>query len=172
MKNLTTDRQDPELGIGVSYLKWGMVMVFELPELDRKATQVAVEVTLEKYRLFKYLLFEDREASITSSTEVRYLGPTNQTSDQTGDIAIYNVNQQKCRKDFCERIERAVCRLPKMERLLIEERYMSDDSEYLTDYNVYCFKFQPPISATRYSKIRWRAFYRLALNLNCAIIKK
>ncbi|WP_267897402.1 hypothetical protein [Peribacillus glennii] len=40
-------------------------MAFELPELDRKATQSAVEAELEKYRLYKYLIFEGREASIT-----------------------------------------------------------------------------------------------------------
>ncbi|MET1177548.1 ArpU family phage packaging/lysis transcriptional regulator [Peribacillus simplex] len=146
-------------------------MSFELPELDRKATQSAVEAELEKYRLYKYLIFEEREASITASSDVRYHGPTNQTGDQTGSIAIYNADQQKYRKDFCERIERAVCRLPKMERFLIEERYMSKDGDYLTDFNVYCHKFQPPISAMTYAKIRWKAFYRLALNLNIAVTK-
>ncbi|MEK4149027.1 ArpU family phage packaging/lysis transcriptional regulator [Robertmurraya sp. FSL W8-0741] len=147
-------------------------MSFELPELDRKATQTKVEEHLEKYRLFKYLTFDEREASITASPEVRYHSPTNETGDQTGSIAIYNADEQLYRKRFCERTEKAVQRLPKMERFLIEERYMSEDSEYLTDYNVYCFKFQPPISATTYSKIRWKAFYRLALNLNIAITKK
>lgn len=146
-------------------------MTFTLPEIDRKATQQAVEEKLEMYRLFKYLSFEEREASITASSEVRYHGPTNQTSDQTADIAIYNSDQQKMRLDFCNRVERAVSRLPKMERYLIEERYMSMDAEYITDHNVYCFKFQPPISAVTYGKIRWKAFYRLALNLNIAVIK-
>lgn len=144
---------------------------FELPELDRKSTQAKVEEHLAKYRLFKYLTFEEREASITASTEERFHGPTNQTGDQTATIAIHNADLQQQRKNFCERIERAVSRLPKMERFLIEERYMGDDSEYLTDYNVYCFKFQPPISAMKYAKIRWKAFYRLALNLNIAVTK-
>ncbi|MCM3456584.1 transcriptional regulator [Heyndrickxia oleronia] len=147
-------------------------MGFELPELDRKATQAKVEEHLEKYRLFKYLSFEEREAHITGSSEVRYHGPTNQTSDQTGAIAIYNADQQAYRKSFCERTERAVKRLPKMERFLIEERYMSEDAEYLTDLNVYCHKFKPPISHVTYGKIRWKAFYRLALNLNIAVTKQ
>jgi ArpU family phage transcriptional regulator len=147
-------------------------MSFELPELDRKATQDAVESALERYRLFKYLTFEEREASITSSSTPRYHGATNQTSDQTGDIAVFNANLQQQRKGYCERIERAVSRLPKMEKFLIEERYMADDAEYLTDFNVYCHKFQPPISAMTYAKIRWKAFYRLALNLNIAVTKE
>lgn len=142
-----------------------------LPEIDRKATQATVEEHLEMYRLFKYLSFEEREASITAGSEARFHGPTNQTSDQTSNIAIYNVDQQRYRKDYCERIERAVARLPKMERFLIEERYMSIDSDYITDVTVYCYKFQPPISAVTYDKIRRKAFYRLALNLNIAIFR-
>ncbi|CRF29094.1 Uncharacterised protein [Mycobacterium tuberculosis] len=58
-----------------------------------------------------------------------------------------------------------------MERFLIEERYMCSDADYLTDYNVYQHKFQPPISENTYAKIRWRAFYKLALSLNIAIVK-
>lgn len=145
-------------------------MSFELPQLDRRATQSAVERELEKYRLFKYLLFEEREAAITGSSEPRYHGPTNKTSDQTGDIAIYNSDQQQYRKSFCERLERAVRHLPKMERFLIEERYMSEDAEYITDIKMYSFIFQPPISEGTYTKIRWKAFYKLALNLNIAAL--
>ncbi|MEF7566393.1 ArpU family phage packaging/lysis transcriptional regulator [Bacillus infantis] len=144
---------------------------FTLPELDRRATQTKVEEHLETYRLYKYLTFQEREASITASSEVRYHGPTNETGDQTGNIAIYNADQQRYRKEFCERVERAVRFLPSKERFLIEERYMSEESEYLTDYQVYCFKFKPAISAMTYAKIRWKAFYRLALNLNIAITK-
>lgn len=146
-------------------------MNFELPELDRKATQAKVEDNLANYRLFKYLEFEEREASVTSSSTPRYHGATNQTSDQTGSIAVHNVDEQHRRRQFCEHIERAVKRLPKMERFLIEERYMSEDAEYLTDFNVYYHKFQPPISDKTYDKIRWKAFYKLALNLNIAVVK-
>lgn len=145
-------------------------MSFELPELDRKATQTAVEAALERYRLFKYLTFEEREASVTASPEVRYHGPTNQTSDQTGSISIYNADQLQYRKNYCERVERAVKRLPKLECFLIEERYMTEDADYLTDFKIYCYTFQPPISERTYAKIRWKAFYKLALNLNIAVL--
>jgi ArpU family phage transcriptional regulator len=146
-------------------------MSFELPELDRKATQAELEKALSKYRLYKYLTFDEREANITASYQERLHGPTNETSDQTAQIALYNADEKQRQKDFCERIERAVRRLPKLERFLIEERYMSEDAEYLTDINVYSFKFQPPISERTYAKIRWKAFYKLALNLNIAIIR-
>lgn len=143
-----------------------------LPELDRKKTQKAVEAALSKYRLYKYLTFEEREASITASYEGREGGRSNQTSDQTGSIAAYNIDSQAERRAYCERVERVVNRLPRMEKFLIQERYMSEDSEYLTDFNVYCHKFQPPISEGTYSKIRWKAFYKLALALDIAVEKE
>ncbi|WP_042403551.1 ArpU family phage packaging/lysis transcriptional regulator [Geomicrobium sp. JCM 19037] len=146
-------------------------MIFELPELDRKQTKTAVQAALEKYRLYKYLSFDEREASITASSEVRYHGPTNETSDQTGDIAAYNADKQRERDQYCERIERAVKRLPSLERFLIEKRYMVNDSEYKTDQAIYNFEFQPPISQGTYQKLRWKAFYKLALNLNIQVEK-
>jgi ArpU family phage transcriptional regulator len=136
-----------------------------LPELDRKATQKSVEGILERYRLYKYLTFEEREASITASYEAREGGRPNTISDQTANIAVYNVDEQDKRRQYCERIERAVNRLPRMERFLIQERYMSEDAEYITDLNIYNFKFQPPINKDTYAKIRWRAFYKLAFRL-------
>ncbi|WP_077301496.1 ArpU family phage packaging/lysis transcriptional regulator [Virgibacillus pantothenticus] len=144
-------------------------MSFELPELDRKATQKAVEAALEKYRIYKYLTYE-REASTTSHIDDIGGGRNNIPGDQTGSIAVHNVSEQERIRKYCERIERSVKRLPKMERFLIEERYMSEEAEYLTDYNVYCFKFQPPVSERTYAKIRWKAFYKLALNLNIAVL--
>ncbi|QJT71681.1 ArpU family transcriptional regulator [Psychrobacillus phage Spoks] len=146
-------------------------MNFELPELDRKVTQAAVERELERYRLFKYLSFEEREVTITSHMDDIGGGTSNITSDQTGNVAVSNAVEQEVRRKYCDRVERAVRRLPPMERFLIETRYLADDAEYLTDMKVYCFKFQPPISATTYDKIRWKAFYKLALDLNIAVIR-
>ncbi|MCC2250511.1 transcriptional regulator [Virgibacillus sp. AGTR] len=145
-------------------------MGFELPELDRKQTQKAVEAALEKYRIYKYLTFE-RESSTTSHIDDVGGGRSNIPGDQTGSIAVHNVSEQERIRKYCDRIERSVRRLPKMERFLIEERYLKEDAEYITDINVYCFKFQPPISAMTYSKLRWKAFYKLALNLNIAVTR-
>lgn len=148
--------------------------LFELPELDRKGTKEAVVDALETYRVSKYLTYEEQEASLTASYSERLHGPTNETSDQTADVAVNNItnkNKQEARKRYCERIERAVKRLPRMERKLIEERYMGDNSEYLTDYAVYNHHFNPPISEGTYGKIRWKAFYKLALSLNIEIVK-
>jgi ArpU family phage transcriptional regulator len=147
-------------------------MDFELPELDRKATQQAVENSLAKYRMFKYLAYEEREATTTPAYVERMHGPTNETSDQTAMIAVHNAEEQRKRRSYCERIEKAVKRLPPMERFLIQERYMVEDADYTTDHKVYSFKFQPPISQGTYTKIRWKAFYKLALGLNIETVRR
>jgi len=146
-------------------------MDFELPELDRKATQRAVESALAKYRLYSFLTAEEKEASITASYDDVGGGRANTISDQTGDIAIKNVDDAAYRKKFCERVIRSVNKMPKMERFLIEERYLSREADYITDAHVYSFKFQPPIAHTTYAKLRWKAFYKLALDLNIAVTK-
>lgn len=67
---------------------------------------------------------------------------------------------------FHKMIERAIERLPTPERFLIEARYLSANSEYLTDYHVYNLKFDPPISAMTYTKIRDAAMIKISLYLN------
>lgn len=140
---------------------------FELPELDRKRTQAAVESALEKYRIFKAITIEDREASTTAGYNERFHGPTNTTSDQTSSIAIHNVDTNAARIKYCEWIEKNVKKLHPKERLLIEERYMKDD--YVYDWMVYQQIFNPPVSPGTYKKIRWKAFYKLALSLNIEV---
>lgn len=134
-----------------------------LPELDRRKTQYAIEAVFEKYRIYKTITFEVREASVTASYTERFHGPTNTTSDQTAKVAIYNVDMPAARKRYCETIESIVDRLGEREQLLVRERYMKQDDVY--DYKVYNHLFDPPVSKDTYMKIRSRAFYKLALVL-------
>lgn len=151
-----------------------MQMQFDigLPDLDGERTKIALEEAFDKYIKCKYLTFEAREVNLTASYTERAHGPTNVTSDSTADIAIYNTDVQVARKAYCEKVERAVARLPRMERFLIERRYMSDDSRYITDERVFAIEFQPPISRPKYVKIRREAFYKLALDLRIAVLKE
>lgn len=144
-------------------------MVFD--HLDKKRTKIAVEAALERYRIYKYLTFEEREASTTASYSDTPRSITNVTSDQTASIAIYNVDEHNKRVTYCERVEQAIERLPHAEKFLIEQRYLCKEADYITDYNVYCFKFDPPISEKTYAKIRWRALAKLALNMNIGVPK-
>lgn len=141
-----------------------------LPELDRKKTQELLEAEFEKYRIFKTVTFEEKESNITSSYTERFHGQTNVTSDQTANVAVYNIDTQAARKAYIERIDRAVARLHPKEQLLIRERYLKQD--YVYDYVIYNQVFNPPISEKTYAKIRWKAFYKLALALNVAVEKK
>lgn len=143
-----------------------------LPDIDKKKTQAAVEGALRKYRMYKFLTFEEHEVHITASYNERFHGPTNVTSDSTAQIAIYNADVQEHRKKYCDRIERIVRRMPRLERFLIEERYMTKEYDYITDYNVYTQVFHPPISEGTYSKIRSRAIYKLAADLNLLVEKR
>ncbi|MGN7359961.1 ArpU family phage packaging/lysis transcriptional regulator [Paenibacillus sp. SAF-054] len=143
-----------------------------LPEIDRKRTQEAVEAILERYRMYKFLTFEEREANTTSSISDIPRSFTGTTSDQTANIAIYNVDTQAKQKSFCERVERVVKRMPRMEGFLIQERYMTIEHDYITDQHVYNHVFQPPISEGKYSKVRWKAFYKLASNFDVLVEKE
>jgi hypothetical protein len=78
------------------------------------------------------------------------------------------LDEPERRRQFCERIERAVNKLPRMEKFLLQERCMYNDANYITDYNVCTQKFQPSISEGTYSKRRWQAFYKLTLALDIA----
>lgn len=142
---------------------------FELPELDRKKTQAAVEAALEKYRIYKYLSFQRREASMTASYSDMPRSNTGVTSDQTGSIATYNVDEPERRRLYCEGLEQAVQQLPRIERAIIELRYMDKESDYVTDQMIYQGKLAEHLddnrlimSFQRFDTIRWRAFTKLA----------
>jgi ArpU family phage transcriptional regulator len=140
---------------------------FQLPELDRKKTQAAVEAAFEKYRVFKTITFDEREAGITAGYNERFHGPTNVTSDQTAQIAVHNVDVPNMRKVYCERLERVVKRLHPKERVIIEARYMKEP--YVLDYVVYNHVCNPPMTDKTYDKYRWKAFYKIALALDIAV---
>ncbi|GIP29659.1 ArpU family transcriptional regulator [Paenibacillus sp. J23TS9] len=134
-----------------------------LPELDRRKTQTAVEALLEKYRIYKTITFEAREASMTASYTERFHGPTNVTSDQTAQIAVHNVDVPATRRAYCEMIESIVERLSEREQLVIRERYLKQDDVF--DYKVYNYILDPPVSKDTYTKVRTKAFYKMALAL-------
>ena len=135
-----------------------------LPKLDRRKTQAAIEGAMEKYRIYKTITFEEREARTTSSYSDNPSGYTGTASDSTARTAIYNVDMPAARAAYCERIERIVERLNDRERLLVSERYMKQDDVF--DYKIYNHIFDPPISKDTYVKVRTGAFYKMALSLS------
>ncbi|WP_078392029.1 ArpU family phage packaging/lysis transcriptional regulator [Shouchella patagoniensis] len=144
--------------------------LLDLPELDKQKTKEEVEEALNKYRMYKYLAFEDRETSTTSSWKETVVSQSG-TTDQTASAAIYNADTKAYQKRYCERVERAVRRLPQYEQFLVERRYMDREADYMTDLKMYTHAFQPPIGHKFYYKLKWKAFYKLALALDLNVTK-
>jgi ArpU family phage transcriptional regulator len=140
-----------------------------LPRLDEKATREAVEAELERALFYKLMDFDEerREAKITASYELRESQRTNQTSDSTANIALYNVQKEKERQDHIYKVERAVSRLNKRQRQLINERYLTEFG--VSDTEVYAGIMG--ISRTTYTFIRNEAFYMLAFILRVYVEK-
>lgn len=140
-----------------------MMLGVELPDLDGKKTRNVVESAFEKYRFYKYVTFNEREASLTPNYELKEGVGSGTVSDQTASIAVYNVDTPEMRKEYCSRIERFVDRLPGRERTLIKERYMVND-ERVTDQHIYnvvllCSDFT-------FRSLRSSAMYKLAFMLH------
>ncbi|PQP89675.1 ArpU family phage packaging/lysis transcriptional regulator [Paenibacillus sp. AR247] len=144
-----------------------MRAIDNLPAAVKKEIRTAMEDYFERYQLYKYTLFQVREARVTASYEDRPYGPTNVISDQTASVAIYNVDEPARRQAFCERLEQAVYRLPHKERFIITERYMKNDLPF--DYVVYNQLMDPPVAEATYTKIKNRAMAMLALALGIQI---
>lgn len=132
-----------------------------IPEIDEDATLSAVIGAFKLYRVRKHCNLEETEPVITTSYEPRFHGNTNATSDPTAKAAISNAYMIEMYK-YCRRIEQEVEKLQPEEKLIIQERYMKD---YVKDYQVYNFHFNPPISPNTYRDIRRRALIKLGHGL-------
>ncbi|WP_240343854.1 ArpU family phage packaging/lysis transcriptional regulator [Paenibacillus sp. SYP-B3998] len=143
-----------------------------LPDLDKWETKKAVEEALETYRMYKFLVFEEKEARITAVySDMPRSSPTNVTSDQTADIATYNVDRPAAMKTYVDRIDGIVSRMKPKEKTLMEKRYLNRDHfEY--DNIAYDLTFDNPISSKTYDKIRWKAIEKLARALGIGVEKE
>ena len=141
-----------------------MQLTFKLPEINRDATRSAVESELEKYQMYLLMDPEEYEPKITSSFKLVPSAPSNQFHSSTEETAIKRLDMEKKRKDFLQRIQRAVNRLAYQERSLIVKRYLSNDDVY--DYEVYN---ELGFSERKYYRIKARAFYKLAFILRIEV---
>ncbi|MEK3736013.1 MULTISPECIES: ArpU family phage packaging/lysis transcriptional regulator [Paenibacillus] len=144
-----------------------MKFIDKLPLSVKQEIKSVVETELEKYRLWKYVMFQEREASVTGSWSETPKGFTGSVSDQTGNIAAYNVDTIVERKAYCGRIEQAVSRLPDIERKIITERYMQRETVF--NFVIFNQLLDPPISNGTYDKRRIHAMTKLSLMLNLKI---
>lgn len=143
-----------------------MQLTFNLPEIDRDLTRLAVESLLGKYQVYLLMDPEEYEPKITSSFKLVSVAPSNQFHSTTEETAIKSVDMERKRRDLLKRVQRAVNRLNYQERSVIINRYMAGDDVY--DYEVYN---ELGFSERKYYRIKARAFYKLAFILRIEVYK-
>jgi len=129
-------------------------------EIDREATRTAVEERLESARIYKQIGFVRREMKNTSSPEPRYHGATNTVGKPAEDVAVWNVDMEQRMEEQYNQVQHAIARLWKVEREIVEMRYMSSNEVY--DYNVFS---ELNMSERKYYRIKSSALYKLAFAL-------
>ncbi|MED0676595.1 ArpU family phage packaging/lysis transcriptional regulator [Aneurinibacillus thermoaerophilus] len=125
-----------------------------LPKINRRATQRRVEEALKTARIYRQIGFVCREIEMTPAYEARYHGATNKTSDQVAEFATWNVDEEERVRRLTVRVERAVKRLPKRQRQIIEKRYLEDEDVF--DYIV-CTELG--MSESTYGRQKAKAVY-------------
>lgn len=142
-------------------------LTFNLPEIDRDATRNQVESALEKYKMYLLMDPSELEPKITSSFKLVPAAPNNQFHSSTEDTAVKKMDQEKHRKEYLMKIQKAVNRLAFQERSIIINRYLDNDEVY--DYEVYN---DLGFSERKYYRIKARAFYKLAFIMRIEIYKQ
>lgn len=142
-------------------------MSFVLPEIDRKATQEAVEGAIEKYRFYLMSVPEEKLPQVTPKYTLELPVFSNQFHSTTEQIAIERVDEERKRQSYVEFFRKAVNRLSPRERQALILRYLGE--EELFDYEVYN---QLGMSESYYhQKFKPRIFYKLAFALKVEVIK-
>ncbi|MBJ8189195.1 ArpU family phage packaging/lysis transcriptional regulator [Bacillus cereus] len=147
-----------------------MAQLTFLPEIDRKATQVRLEVILENVRIYRKFGMIRNEMKVTASSEVRYHGPTNIVGRPAEDVALANVamSEREAKLQCLSfQIDKALSRFSKNQRDIIVKRYLEDEEVF--DYMVYN---EIGMSERTYRRNKANAFYKLAFALRLEVYEK
>lgn len=142
-----------------------MQLQFNLPEIDREKTKMAVEKALETYRYYSLQVSLDRLPSVTASYS---LMPASKSlpSSSTENAAIANLDYEQKRMKYINWIANAVNRMSRLERTIIYKRYLEDGEMF--DYEIYR---DLNMSERNYYRIKSRMFYKLAFALKIEVYK-
>lgn len=143
-----------------------MQLQFNLPEIDRDKTKLAVEQAMETYRYYLLQVSLDKLPSITAGYSLTPVSG-NLPSSSTESAAIANVHHEKQRTKYINWIVTAVNRMTKLEREIIYKRYINDDEMF--DYQIYT---EMNMSERNYYYIKSRMFYKLAFALKIEVYKE
>jgi len=128
--------------------------------LDEEDTLRRVAERLESARLYKKFGFIRREIKITPSYAPREHGNTNAISKSTQDVAVWNVDRDEQMKHEYEEVINAVALLSKLQRQIIEKRFLEDED--VRDVNVFV---ELEKSERTYYYAKKKAMFRLAYAL-------
>jgi ArpU family phage transcriptional regulator len=138
-----------------------------LPAIDEERTQENIERFLEEVRIYRQIGFVRREVKTTQGYTLRQHGPTNVTSDQTADAAIWNADTESRIKRNSENLDRAIKCLRKRQREVIEKRYLDIDAADDYDYQL---SEELLISTRTFRRIKYKALYTLAFMLDLEVL--
>ncbi|MBN8253594.1 ArpU family transcriptional regulator [Priestia flexa] len=147
--------------------KVGKQLSFMLPEIDREKTKEAVEAVFEKYRFYLLTVSDEQLPKLTSSYSLAVSKPTKEFHSSTEDIAIRNVDFERERDEYIEKVRKAVNRLAFKEREIVIKRYLQDEEVF--DYEVYN---EIGYSESRYYRYKVRIFYKLAFIMRIEVYKE
>ncbi|MUV39459.1 putative phage-related protein [Lentibacillus sp. JNUCC-1] len=140
---------------------------FMLPEIDRTETKKVVEKALESYKVYLLMDPEELQPKVTSSLKLVPAAPSNQFHSTTEEVAVKKIDMERKRKEYINRIRKAVNRLNYYERSIVLKRYLNSDDVY--DYEVYN---ELGFSERKYYRVKSRAFYKLAFILRIEVYKE
>ncbi|KAA0547560.1 ArpU family transcriptional regulator [Bacillus sp. BGMRC 2118] len=141
-------------------------LTFNLPEIDRERTRLAVEGALEKYRFYLLTVPEEKLPKVTATYSLVPPANTNAFHSSTEQAVIDKVDFEIERDEYIERIRRGVNRLGAKEREIIYKRYLDEEEVY--DYELYN---DIGMSERVYYRKKARIFYKLAFILRIEVYK-
>ncbi|MDN4069950.1 ArpU family phage packaging/lysis transcriptional regulator [Paenibacillus vini] len=133
-------------------------------EINREETRKRTEEELEKARVYSKVGIVRREIKNTPSYEPREHQGTNAISKPCEDVAIHNAQREMELKQAFERVEKGLRALKRMERQIIEMRYLDDEDA--NDYNVYS---ELHLSERSYYRRKSGALYKMAFAMGLEV---
>lgn len=133
-------------------------------EINREETRKRTEEELEKARVYSKVGIVRREIKNTPSYEPREHQGTNAISKPCEDVAIHNAQREMDLKQAFERVEKGLRALKRMERQIIEMRYLDDEDA--NDYNVYS---ELHLSERSYYRRKSGALYKMAFAMGLEV---
>ncbi|MFD1179227.1 ArpU family phage packaging/lysis transcriptional regulator [Paenibacillus puldeungensis] len=135
-----------------------------LMEINREETRRRTEKELETARVYNKVGFVRKEIKNTPNYEPREHQGTNAISKPCEDVAVWNVDNEVRLKQAHERVQTGLRALKRVERQIIEMRYLEDED--VTDFQVY---MELHLSERSYYRRKSGALYKMAFAMGLEV---